>query len=106
MKKSDLKKYAHLIASVGANVQKGQEVTLYAGVEQELLANYIVEECYKLGAKLVKLEWQSDKIAKTTYKKASVKALSEFPLWRKVCGYDGQGPQRVELGRHRGTVSE
>ena len=83
MKKADLKKYAHLIASVGANVQKGQEVTLYAGVEQELLANYIAEECYKLGAKLVKLEWQSDKIAKTTYKKASVKALSEFPLWRE-----------------------
>ena len=83
MKKSDLKKYAHLIAKVGANVQKGQDVTVVANVDQELLANYVVEECYKLGAKLVTVEWQSDVIAKTQYKKASVKALSEFPLWKE-----------------------
>ena len=83
MKKADLKRYAHLIAKVGANVQKGQYVTLYANVDQEVLANYIVEECYKLGAKLVNIEWQSDVISKTTYKKASVKALSEFPKWKE-----------------------
>ena len=83
MKKADLKRYAHLIAKVGANVQKGQYVTLYANVDQEVLANYIVEECYKLGAKAVSLEWQSDVISKTTYKKASVKALSEFPKWKE-----------------------
>ena len=58
MKKADLKKYAHLIAKVGANVQKGQDVTVVANVDQELLANYVVEECYKLGAKLVTVEWQ------------------------------------------------
>ena len=83
MKKADLKRYAHLIAKVGANVQKGQYVTVYANVDQELLANYVVEECYKLGAKLVNVEWQSDVIAKTSYKKASVKALSEFPKWKE-----------------------
>ena len=54
-----------------------------AALDQELLVNYIVEDCYKLGAKLVTVEWQSDKIAKTQYKKASVKALSEFPLWKE-----------------------
>ena len=83
MKKANLKKYAHLIAKVGANVQKGQDVTVVANVDQELLANYVVEECYKLGAKLVTVEWQSDVVAKTQYKKASVKALSEFPLWKE-----------------------
>ena len=83
MKKADLKKYAHLIAKVGANVQKGQYVVVYANVDQEVLANLIVEECYKLGAKFVSIEWQSDKLAKTTYKRASVKALSEFPKWKE-----------------------
>ena len=83
MNKSVLKKYAHLIAKTGANVQKGQYVTVMAALDQELLVNYIVEDCYKLGAKLVTVEWQSDKIAKTQYKKASVKALSEFPLWKE-----------------------
>ena len=83
MKKADLKRYAHLIAKVGANVQKGQDVTVVANVDQELLTNLVVEECYKLGAKLVTVDWQSDVLAKTQYKKASVKALSEFPLWKE-----------------------
>ena len=83
MKKADLKRYAHLIAKVGANVQKGQDVTVVANVDQELLANLVVEECYKLGAKLVTVDWQSDIVTKTQYKKASVKALSEFPAWKE-----------------------
>ena len=83
MNKSTLKKYAHLIAKVGANVQKGQYVTVVANLDQETLVNYVVEECYKLGAKLVDVDWRSDKIAKTQYKKASVKALSEFPEWKE-----------------------
>ena len=82
MKKSTLKKYAHLIAKVGANVQKGQYVTVVAHVDQELLVSYLVEECYKLGAKLVDVDWRSEKISKIQYKKASVKALSEFPEWK------------------------
>ena len=83
MKKAVLKKYAHLIAKVGANIQKGQDVTVVASLDQELLANYVVEECYKLGAKLVTVDWHSDKVTKTQYKKASVKALSEFPVWKE-----------------------
>ena len=83
MKKADLKRYAYLITKVGANVQKGQDVIVYANLDQELLANYIVEDCYKLGARLVTVEWISDKLAKTQYKKASVKALSEFPVWKE-----------------------
>ena len=83
MKKAVLKKYAHLIAKVGANIQKDQYVTVVANLDQEILANYIVEECYKLGARLVTVEWQSDKVSKTQYKKASAKALSEFPVWKE-----------------------
>ena len=83
MNKSILKKYAHLIAKVGANVQKGQYVTVVAGLDQELLVSYVVEECYKLGAFLVNVEWQSDKVSKIQYKKGSVKALSEFPTWKE-----------------------
>lgn len=83
MNKSTLKKYAHLIAKVGANVQKGQYVTVVANLDQELLVSYVVEECYKCGAKLVDVDWRSDKVAKTQYKKASVKALSEFPTWKE-----------------------
>ena len=82
MKKSILKKYAKLIVVTGANVQKGQDVLLYVGVEQEELASYIVEECYRQKANMVEVKWLSDKIDRITYKKASVKALSYVSEWR------------------------
>ena len=81
MKKSILRKYAKLTAKVGANVQKGQDVVIYASVDQELLVSYVVEECYRLGARKVMVEWGSDKITKLTYQKESVKTLSEVTPW-------------------------
>ena len=39
MKKTRLKKYAHLIAACGVNVQKGQEVFIRAGVDQPGITN-------------------------------------------------------------------
>lgn len=84
MKKATLKKYAYLIAKVGANVQKGQYVELTVDVNQEVLADYIVEACYKLGARMVKVRWTSDKVEKTTYKKAKLDALCEFPEYEKA----------------------
>ena len=82
MKKSVLKKYAQLIVKVGANVQKGQPVQVYANVDQEELTNFVVQECYKMGAEYVTVNWLSDKLNHTQYKKASVKALSNIPDWR------------------------
>ena len=82
MKKSLLKKYAELIVKVGANVQKGQDVQLYVNVDQEDLANFVVAQCYKMGANYVTVNWMSDKISNTHYKKASFKALSYIPEWK------------------------
>ena len=82
MNKSTLRKYAKLIAKVGANVQKGQEVVISANVSQELLASLVSEECYKLGASIVTVEFTRDLTAKAAYKKASVKNLSYIPDWR------------------------
>lgn len=48
MKKTILKKYARLIAECGANVQKGQEVFIVAGLDQPEFIKMLVEECYKL----------------------------------------------------------
>lgn len=82
MKKSVLKKYAHLIAKVGANVQKGQDVVITAEVDQELLVSLITEECYKLGARLVTVNWFSNACSKISYKKAKVKDLGEVSNWQ------------------------
>lgn len=82
MKKTVLKRYAHLIAKVGGNVQKGQDVIVRANVDQELLVSYVVEDCYRLGARNVSVIWDSDKVTKVAYKKESIKSLSYVPEWK------------------------
>lgn len=47
MKKSVLRKYATLIATVGVNVQKGQEVFIAAELDQPEFVKMVVEECYR-----------------------------------------------------------
>ena len=48
MKKTLLKRYAHMICKVGVNVQKGQDVMIVANVDQEELVNFVVADCYSL----------------------------------------------------------
>ena len=81
MKKAILRKYAKLAAKVGANVQKGQDVVVYASVDQEELTTYVVEECYKLGARRVMVEWNSDKVTKVALRKEGLETLSEVAPW-------------------------
>lgn len=81
MDKKQLKKYARLIAEVGANVQKGQEVILRAEVENCDFAVLVAEECYKLGASKVTVEWRYSPLTKLNYKKRSLKTLSAVENW-------------------------
>ena len=57
MKKTVMRSYANLIASVGVNIKKGQEVIIRADLDQPEFIAMLVEECYKLGAKKVEVEW-------------------------------------------------
>ena len=51
MKKSRLKKYANLIATVGVNVKRDQEVIINAELDQPEFVKCLVEECYKRAKK-------------------------------------------------------
>lgn len=81
MNKSILKKYARLIAEVGANVQKGQEVVIRAEVENPDFIVLLSEECYKLGASTVTVDWRCGQLNKLNYKKRSLKTLSTVEDW-------------------------
>ncbi|MCQ2471961.1 MAG: aminopeptidase [Clostridia bacterium] len=81
MKKTTLKKYASLIANVGARVKKGQEVMIYAELDQPEFVKMLVEECYKAGAKRVDVEWSYQPLTKTHVRYRSVKTLSEMLDW-------------------------
>ncbi len=81
MKKTVLREYAKLIVRCGANVQKGQEVMIYAGLDQPEFVYMVVEEAYKAKAKKVIVEWSYDKLTKLHARYQSVKTLGEVPAW-------------------------
>lgn len=81
MKTAVLRKYAELIVRVGANVQKGQDVIVYAELDQPRFVEYVVADAYKAGARTVTVRWSHNPIDKIRYKKESLKALSEVPQW-------------------------
>jgi len=83
MTKTMMKKYASLIVHVGANVQKGQPVSLHAAVDQAEFAAMVAEECYKAGASRVDMEWRYQPMTKLTYKYRTLKSLSAVPAWEE-----------------------
>ena len=83
MKKSVLRDYAKLIVKMGVNVQKGQDVIINASVSDEYFVKYVVEECYKAGAKSVTVEWSSSLTTALAYKYEEVEALANFPTWKE-----------------------
>ena len=82
MTKTMMKKYATLVARVGANVKKGQVVTISASVEHSEFAAYVTEACYKAGASRVDHEWSCQAITKMHYKYRTLKSLSTVPAWK------------------------
>ena len=84
MKKTVLRKYAHLIATVGINVQKGQEVFVAAELDQPEFVKMVVEECYRAGAKRVVVDWDYQPLTKLHLRWRSQKNLSTLENWEEA----------------------
>ncbi|MCQ2602600.1 MAG: aminopeptidase [Clostridia bacterium] len=76
MKKTLIKNYAKLIAQKGVNIQRGQDVMIFASLDQPEFVKMLVEECYKAGARKVIVEWSYQPIEKLDYQHRSLKTLS------------------------------
>ena len=83
MKKSLLREYAKLIVRCGANVQKGQEVMIYAELDQPEFVQLVAEEAYKAKAKKVIVEWSYQPLSKVHVRYQSVKTLGDVPQWQR-----------------------
>ena len=81
MKKTVLRQYARLIARKGGNVKKGQEVEIFAELDQPEFVKMVAEECYAAGAKKVVVEWSYQPLTKLNYKKRSLTTLSKMEDW-------------------------
>ena len=82
MNKTRLRKYAYLIATKGANVQKGQEVFITAELDQPEFVEMLAKECYKLGAKKVVVDWSYQPLEKLAVKYQSSKTLGALDDWQ------------------------
>ncbi len=81
MKKSVLKKYAQLIARVGANVQKGQQVIIRAENDQGEFVRLVATECYKAGASKVIVEYSDEELQKISVKYQKIDTLASLEKW-------------------------
>ncbi len=84
MKKSVLREYARLIVRCGVNVQKGQEVLIYAELDQPEFVKMVVEEAYKAKAKKVTVEWDYQPLSKLHVRYQSVKTLGAVTEYQKA----------------------
>ena len=84
MDREILLKYAHLIAKCGVNVQEGQEVFITAGLDQPEFVQMLTEECYKLGAKRVVVDWDYQPLEKVHNKYCTVETLGELTDYQKA----------------------
>ena len=84
MKKTVLREYARLIVRCGVNVQKGQEVLVYAELDQPEFVKLVVEEAYKAKAKEVIVQWSYQPLSKIHYRYQTVKTLGTVKEWEKA----------------------
>lgn len=82
MNKTRLRKYAKLIAKVGVNVQRGQEVIVQAELDQPEFVEMVVEECYRLGAKKVSVEWSHQPLTRSHVRYCKDDVLGALEDWQ------------------------
>lgn len=94
MKKTVMRSYAKLIVRVGANVQKGQEVRVFASLDQPEFIKMLAEECYKAGASRVTVDWNYPELTKlsralhgscATYPRPASGKRRVCRIWWTIC---------------------
>ena len=84
MKKTVLREYARLIVRCGVNVQKGQDVNIYADLDQPEFVKMVAEEAYKAKAQEVIVFWNYQPLQKIHTRYQSVKTMGTVHEWQKA----------------------
>ena len=99
MKVTTLRKYAELIARAGVNIQKGDDVIVMAELDQPKFVEYVVDACYKAGARKVTVEFTHQPLDKLHVRHRSLKTLSTVEDWeiKRFEHYVDRLPARIWL---------
>ena len=81
MKQTILRRYARLIARSGVNIQKGQDVIILCELDQPKFVELLVDECYKAGARRVKVEFNHQPLQKLHVRHQSVTTMAKVENW-------------------------
>ena len=84
MKQTVLRNYARLIARMGVNIQKGQDVLITCQLDQPRFVELLVDECYKAGARFVKVEFHHQPLYKLKVRHETVTTLARVEEWEKA----------------------
>ena len=84
MKQTVLRNYAKLIARMGVNIQKGQDVIIYCQLDQPRFVEMLVDECYKAGAGKVTVEFRHQPLYKLDVRHQTVTRLAKVEEWEKA----------------------
>jgi len=78
-----LRSYAKLIARVGVNIRKGQDVIINAELDQPEFVEMLTEECYLCGAAEVRVEWSHQRLRLLHVKYQTAERLGAMTGWEK-----------------------
>ena len=84
MNQEMIRKYAEATVRIGANVQPGQPVVVYADVESVEFVRLVAEEAYKAGAESVRVEWSDQALTRSEYTYRTLESLSKVPTWKEA----------------------
>ena len=84
MKQTVLRNYARLIARMGVNIRKGQDVIIWCQLDQPRFVELLVDECYKAGARHVRVEFRHQPLYKLDVRHQTVTTLAAVEEWEKV----------------------
>lgn len=76
-----LEKYAKLTVQAGLNIQKGQELVIYAAIEASKLVQYITKEAYAVGAKEVIVQYHDAVVDRMRYEYGEEAIFETVPAW-------------------------
>lgn len=74
-----LTKYANLIVNTGINIRKGQNVIIYAEIEQQQLVHALIDAAYAGGANRVDVDWSDLHTKREFLRHASATDLQALP---------------------------
>jgi aminopeptidase len=83
MEKSTLGKYARLIAAKGVNIRPGQECVIVSELDQPEFVDMLAEECYKLGAAKVTVDWTRQSLTKLHAQYQALETLGRVEDWEE-----------------------